>query len=84
MTRLETLDISDCNLQTGTIAKYMQKLNLVELDFSCNYLRNKDWKTVGEKTRLETLDISDCQIDENLLYGYLYERLGHCIEEMDL
>eukprot|EP00866_Antonospora_locustae_P000726 jgi/Antlo1/726/516 len=62
-----------------------QKNNLVELDVSWNKnLSCEDWKTVGEMTRLETLDISDCQIDENLLYGYLYERLGHCIEEMDL
>eukprot|EP00866_Antonospora_locustae_P000099 jgi/Antlo1/99/252 len=86
MTRLETLDISDCNLQTGTIAKYMQKLNLVELDVSWNKnLSCEDWKTVVEKmTRIKRLDISNCQVDENLLYGYLYERLGHCIEEMDL
>eukprot|EP00866_Antonospora_locustae_P000660 jgi/Antlo1/660/701 len=83
MTKLEWLDVSDCNVKPGTIAKHMQSLknNLVVLDVSENRnLSDEDWKTVGEMTNLKKLNISGCDVQEEQFSRYL-GRLRCRIEE---
>eukprot|EP00866_Antonospora_locustae_P001531 jgi/Antlo1/1531/561 len=73
MTKLEKLNISDCGIQAGAIAKHMQKLknNLVELDVSKNYLCDEDWKTVGEMKWLEKLSIRGCDIQAGTIAQHM-------------
>eukprot|EP00866_Antonospora_locustae_P001207 jgi/Antlo1/1207/1123 len=74
MTKLEWLNISDCDIQAGKISEHMQSLknNITVLNVSENRnLSDDDWKTVGEMRKLEWLYISDCDIQAGTITKHM-------------
>eukprot|EP00866_Antonospora_locustae_P001017 jgi/Antlo1/1017/497 len=63
--------MSRCNLQAGSIAKHMQKLDLVELNVSeYENLIEIDWITIGRMTKLKRLNTRGCKIQEEQFSRY--------------
>eukprot|EP00866_Antonospora_locustae_P001677 jgi/Antlo1/1677/2412 len=72
ITSIKRLNMSRCNLQAGSIAKHMQKLDLVELNVSeYENLIEIDWITIGRMTKLKRLNTRGCKIQEEQFSRYL-------------